>query len=270
MNVATLNQNNNAADSVVMPPRRNALSAWWTAEDFTDGGTSKFASHLHDRSGKGNHLTQTDADEQPSRAVLSGQFGGRNVFYFDEQDSGANYTMIENKSADLTALFGSAISQEADPEFTIAAVMAEHPTSAGSEKWLAIDSSTTTDSVYLMRHNSGIAFRVRGSVDNTFDTGGVLFTDNTAQTLIFRVTKDGAGEMLAYMWLGGTLVDWDDVGVGTNYPMDPATLRNMDEIVLGNDWFGYIGELLIWDGSHSAAEITETLNYLRDKWDTRT
>jgi len=180
---------------------------------------------------------------------------------------------LENNAATLTSVFGTAISPLIDPEFEFAAVIAEHPSSAGIETFFGINSSSQTDSVYFQRHNSGSSFRVRGSVDNTFDTSDRMFTDDKPSTYIFSCQQDGAGEMNAYAWIEGNQLDWDDVGVGSNYPMDPSTLRGMDEIIVGGNnlgsgaWYGYVAEMILWSGKHTASERTQTLNYLRDKWD---
>ena len=227
---------------------------------------------MYDRSGNGNHVSNGTVAEQPQFAALSTKFrGGTRVAYFDDQTS-SNMT-LENDSATLTSVFGTALSPLVDPEFEFAAVIAEHPDAAGTETFFGINSSTQTDSVFFQRHNSGSSFRVRGSVDNTFDTSDRMFTDNTPSTYVFSCQQDGSGEMNAYAWIQGNSLDWDDEGISSNYPMDPSTLRGMDEITLAGNalgtgsWYGYVAEMILWSGKHSAAERTQTLNYLRDKWD---
>jgi len=268
LNVATLNQNNNTVDSVVLPPRMKDIYGWWDLHTWRGAALGQINT-AYDRSGRGNNLANDNGSEQPDvSTALSTQFNhGKSVALFNVGDH------LENSGADFDGVFGNVSSPTTDPEFEIALVLAEANHATGHDTFFSFNSSTQADQIYLARHNQGIAFRVRGSVDNTFDTSDADFTADTAQTLMFSLQQDGAGEMNAYGWLAGTALDWDDTGISTNYPMDPATFRGMDELTMGGmnlgagEYLGYIAEVIFWDGKHTAAERTELLNYLRDKWD---
>ena len=265
MNVAALNQNNNTVDSVVLPPRMKDIYGWWDLHSGRYSSATKVTG-LYDRSGRGNYVRNVDANTQPDiDSSLSTQFNhGRNIGLFNEGD------YLSSITVDFDDVFGSTPSR--DPEFEVAVVLAEGSGSAGFEAFFSLNSSTESDQIYLARHNQGVAFRVRGSGDNTFDTADVLFTQDTAQTFIFSLQQDGSGAMDVYGWVGGSLLDWDDVGIGTNYPCDPDTFRGMDELCIGGvgtsagEYIGRIAEMIFWKGKSTAAERIELLNYLQDKW----
>ena len=246
----------------------------WFDVNWIDVTSFGNVTELYDRSGKGNNVSNGTPSERPRHAALSSKFrGGTKVAYFYEQV--LSDQTLENDSATLTSVFGTPFpgSPLVDPEFEFAAVIAEHPDSTSAEMFFGINSSTYDDQVWFGRHNTGASFRVRGSVDNTFDTSDGVFADNKPSTYVFSCQQDGEGEMNAYAWIQGNSLDWDDEGISSNYPMDPGTLRGMDEIILGGmvlgtgSWHGYVAEMILWSGKHSAAERTQTLNYLRDKWD---
>ena len=272
MNVNTLNSNNNVFDSVVLPPRMADVS-FWVTPDHTTFDASGLVSDMYDLSGRGNHLAQGDAAEKPTVGVTAGQFNGRRVIKFEH--SGSDIKHLEHTTMDLQNVFGTSVSATVDPEFTIAMVVNETANSAGPEIYFSLEENTTSDpdKVYLYRHRQGAAFRVNGD-DAQFDTSQLEFTAGTAVTSIATLSDIGSS-MEFHAWIGGTACDWDDADIGVNYPCDPNNLMSpLTGYTLtlgcdrqqGNEWYGEVAECIVWKGEHSAAERTETLNYLRDKW----
>jgi hypothetical protein len=282
LNVNTLNTNNNVYDSVVTPPRMADLAMWLTADHTTTtavGASDHRIDTAHDRSGKGNDLTQTVADNKPQLRNADGQFGGKRVMKFEHATS--KPWRIENLqgTVNVQSIFGTDASPTTDPEFTVAMVLNETANSNGTEVYFSLNEATLSDpdKVLLMRHNNGAGFRVNGA-DAQFDTSQIDFTQGTAVTAI-SVLQDIGTSMSFYQWIGGVSCDWDDAGIGVDYPCDPDVMfpaliptvasigahETHNSVV--SEWFGEIAECLVWKGAHSGAEITETLNYLRDKWD---
>ena len=277
MNNNVLNNNNNVVDSVVLPPRMNDLQLWCTTHNdfFEDSAIQK---KLYDRSGKGNHLVMSTADKMPSFGVTAGQFAGKKVMKLTH-DGGRfsnQPTYVNNTDIDLVDVFGNASSTVTDPEWTIAMVLNETSDSADTEYYLSLEGSGgQNDRILLMRHNQGAAFRINGNA-NYFDTSQIDFTQGTAVTS-FNVCTDAGSDMTFEQWIGGVACDWDDTGVGTQYTVDPNTmfdaLSETVTLTIGTDtaegslWYGEVAEILMWKGAHSAAERTQTLNYLQDKWD---
>jgi len=277
LNNNTLNNNNNVVDSVVLPPRMNDLQLWCTTHnDFFED--SALQVKLYDRSGKGNHLVMTTVDKMPSFGVTAGQFAGKKVMKLTHDGGKSNNTptYVNNTDIDFSNIFGSGGSAAIDPEWTIAMVLNETSNSDGTEKYFVLNGSGgQNDKVFLMRHNQGAAFRINGNA-NHFDTSQIDFTQGTAVTS-FNVCTDVGSDMTFEQWIGGVACDWDDTGVGTQYSVDPDTmfdsLGETITLTLGTDvdeadvWYGEIAEVLVWSGAHTAAERTQTLNYLQDKWD---
>jgi hypothetical protein len=275
LNVNTLNTNNNVYDSVVTPPRMADLAMWLTA-DHTTFDASSLVSAAHDRSGTGNDLIQATADEKPTIGVTAGQFGGKRVMKFEHD---ARDTKYLTGTPNVQSIFGTAGAQTTDPEFTVAMVLNETANSDGTEVYFSLNEATLSDpdKVLLLRHAGGAGFRVNGA-DAQFDTSQIDFTQGTAVTAI-SVLSDIGTSMSFFQWIGGTSCDWDDADIGVDYPCDPDAMFPALTATYGtigahrthnsvqSEWYGEIAECLVWKGAHSGAEITETLNYLRDKWD---
>jgi len=260
-------------NSVVLPPRLKDLCLWCTTfEDAYSHGARQTT--MYDLSGSGNNLTQDDSDHLPTFGTTSGQFGGRKVMKLTHPSGVASY--IENTDIDVTSIFGDASSTTTDPEWTFVFVLNETANSLGTEKYFSLQGSGgQNDKLFLMRHAQGSGFRINGNA-NYFDTSQIDFTQGTAVTS-FNVCTDAGSDMTFEQWIGGVAADWDDTDVGTQYTVDPNTMfdavgetvtctigAEMDE---SDMWYGEIAEILLWKGAHTAAERTETLNYLQDRWD---
>lgn len=275
MNVNTLNNNNNVYDSVVLPPRMADI-ALWVSSDYT----SFDATHcdaMYDRSGRGNHLVQSTAINKPKIGVTANQFAGRRVIKFTHDGGGAGRddTYMLDVDTDMENVFGTAVEAITDPEFTIAMVINESSGSTGTQNIFSIeDNASPNNKVFVLRHTQGGGFRVNGD-DATWDTSQIDYTQGTTVTNVSTLTDLGSS-MEYHQWIAGVACDWDDAEIGVNYPCDPNTLfvsvtnytTSIGATRTGSsEWLGEMGECLVWKGAHSAAERTETLNYLRDKWD---
>ena len=283
MNVNTLNNNNNVYDSVVTPPRVNHLAMWYTADyitNTTDSGNLT-CSHMYDRSGRGNHLSQGTAANQPFRGLSdsSANFGGKQVVKFTHIGgaAGRDTTYLRNSDVDVKNIFGQFTAEQLDPEWSIAMVLCmRNNTTTGTI--CDLDEVGASDYLRMRSTNSGAGFQIRGSGDADGDEGDQTYSATTDCTMITSCIKsDPAGTMFLYQWIAGVANDWDDADIGANYPVDPQYIfvdaLNNNALIMGNDSSLSIpaqvevAEFLMWNTALTTAERTETLNYLRDKWD---
>jgi len=278
LNINTLNNNNNVYDSVVTPPRMADLTLWISMEHVeTSNGTD--VTDAFDRSRWGNHLTQGTADKRPHLGVVATKYGGRKVLGFD-QAGGAlerTNTYLQDTDADLASMFGSDVVEPVtDPEFTVALVLNEESGNSGTNKFFTIEENTGAgfDAFRLERVvDSYSTFALYGDAD-TADFGDQSFTLGTPVTVISVLSQGGAA-MEFHQWVGGTANTWDGAGSAAA-PANPnqmfiggvATIVSLAAVKSGGSGAKCnIAEVLVWKGAHTAAERTETLNYLRDRWD---
>lgn len=278
MNVNTLNSNNNIYDSVVTPPRMNDLAFWYT-QDHAAADASNNLTNVYDRSGSGNHLSQATANKRPELAVVATKLAGKRVFGFDQDGDGTGVTTyIQDAAADVDKVFGTSLAPTVDPEFTCAMVVNERSGNSGSKNFFSVQENTGSNpnKYYVYKAGGGAGFRVNGD-DATTDTSDKVFVVGTPKTVIGTLVDKGSS-MEYRQWVGGDACDWDDEGVGEPYPCDPNTMfsgsgTNATFVTLGGTLSGATGakcdiaEVLFWKGVHTVAERTETLNYLRDRWD---
>jgi len=251
--------------------------ALWITPDHATADASGNVSNVYDRSGRGNHLVQYTADNKPHLAVVSNAFAGKKVFGFDQVGGslGRSNTYIQDASADVENIFGTSVGPTTDPEFTVALVVNETGGS-GTKEIFTIEENTGSgyDSFRVRRTNNGVGFYLHGDADAS-DEGDQTLSSGTPETII-TVVSDIGSSMEVHQWVGGTANDWDDTSVGVNYAADPNVMFTggyATKITLAGTKLGTSGavcdisEVLVWKGAHTAAERTETLNYLRDRWD---
>jgi hypothetical protein len=278
LNINTLNNNNNVYDSVVTPPRMADLSLWISAEhSATSGGTD--VTDAFDRSPVGNHLTQATTVNCPQLTVATDStlFGGKKVLGLDQEGGPSNRdeTFIQNDDADFENIFGTSASPITDPEFTVALVVNKTDTDVGTRYFFTIDEDTSGafDYFRVSTNSNGAGFLLFGDAD-TADTGDQVYAEGTPVTVI-TVVSDVGSSMEVHQWVGGVVNIWDSAGSAT-IAADPNQMfisGNDTNVTLGGDKLGNTGdkcdiaEVLVWKGAHTVAERTETLNYLRDRWD---
>ena len=276
MNINTLNNNNNVYDSVVTPPRMADLSLWISMEHVeTSNGTE--ATDAFDRSSVGNHLPQGTADSRPHLAVVASKYGGRKVLGFDHAGGGAGRTntFIQNTDADMEAIFGTSGSPITDPEFTVALVVNEESGESGTKSFFTIDENVVSgfDAFRVQRAAAGARFTLYGDAD-VVDAGAQVYTLGTPVTVI-SVLSDVGSSMEFHQWVGGTVNSWDSAGSATAAADPNQMFISGNDTILtlagekdgANGCVSNIAEALVWKGAHTVAERTETLNYLRDRWD---
>jgi hypothetical protein len=283
LNVNTLNNNNNVGVSVVTPPRMNDLAMWYTADhiEHATDNSNLTVSHMYDRSGRGNHLTQTTGINQPFRGLSDtpANFGGKQVVKFTHAGgpAGRDDTYIFNADVDVVNIFGQFSAEQSDPEWSIAMVLCMRNLSVNSNI-CELDETGGIDYLTMRSTNNGAGFAIRGSGDTDTDTGDQVYSATTCCTMITTCIKSGTGTMFVYQWIAGVANDWDDTGIGTPYPVDPQYIfvdsTNNNSFTMGADTgaaskpaFVEVAEFMMWDSVLTGNELTETLNYLRDKWD---
>lgn len=282
MNVNTLNNNNNVYDSVVTPPRVNDLALWYTADyiENTTDNSHLTVSHMYDRSGRGNHLTQATAVNQPFRGVSDSStlFGGKQVVKFTHIGGPAerDATWIYNFDVDIKNIFGQFSAEVLDPGWGIAMVVGVRNVSTFSAVLDISHDGLSPTYLRVISEPDGGGFMIKGSGDTDADEGDQMFS--AEGTMIMGCVSDGSGAMWLNQYLKGVAVDWDDSEIETNYPVDPQRLF-VDAIVDNRIHMGKaagvspmeahmeVAECLMWNTALTTAERTETLNYLRDKWD---
>ena len=121
MNVATLNQNNNATESVVTPPKMDKILLWYDSSQHKEVSSGNITK-LYDRSGHGFTMAQATAANQPANTALSGKLGGRRVTYFDSYEDrfGSGDNSFLTGTVSLLECFGEVYALNDDPSYTIA------------------------------------------------------------------------------------------------------------------------------------------------------
>lgn len=233
------------------------LAAWWDASfastvfDAASGGSVQSAddglvARLEDRSGNGNHCTQSGADT--IKPILkTGQINGRNVLRFDGTDDRMNFTGIDANV------------------FTVLII---------GRKW-----NSSNDTFIGVSHSSGVSFALPYiPVDltglgtyvsrQTTGTNGSFAGSTTRQlerTTAFQVTATST----IGLWVDGNVVSLNDSGTLNN---NAASVFNVISARATNSGavFGKqeIGEVLFYSRVLSDTERQAAERYLKAKWGT--
>jgi hypothetical protein len=218
--------------------------AWLDPADpnmtYTDTGLTTLANvgdacaGLKDKSGQGNHVTQSTAGARPT--VSTGAFGSRRCLYGDGGDSMGRTTFT-----------GGAVG----PPYTH--VIVYDTTPAGFVYLL--DNGTTNDSGTLLS----------GTATDIEVYGGVLVAEtvSSAHGAHSAIITWTTGNDTAYV--DGTAA----TGAGNGGDVAASGLKVFDfGSGSGSQPTGYLGDVIVYNKLLSATEIALLARFLRDKWGT--
>ena len=278
MNVATLNQNNNATESVVTPPKMDKILLWYDSSQHKEVSSGNITK-LYDRSGHGFTMAQATAANQPANTALSGKLGGRRVTYFDSYEDrfGSGDNSFLTGTVSLLECFGEVYALNDDPSYTIAYVNAcAH---ANADTNVFIIESDGTAQIEVNEDGAGVKDGISlwvvsdSSVSLKDECGGdfieadvprvnVVTCENSSWWSIHEIRSNGVARV------------WDDLGGSdTTAVTNLGTFSDLNVLTLGvNDdggsyeGFSYLAEWIFFNAKLTAAETTQLESYLNDKW----
>lgn len=244
------------ASQAFSPNKIDGLSLWLDASDVgTIIEVGGFVSQWSDKSGNGNHATQTTGSQQP--ATGANTINGLNAITYD----GMNDALIIAPSSSIDDLFigGASVFVAANPL-----------TRGGSNVARIFDKGNTT--VNFIRDISGGSTGIGAQAGFSTTTG--FFRTATRDIVL------GVGNVF------GTLYDTslstnipgyrvNEVVIATEIQTVPSGTPLSDaglDLFIGNrvnlnrTWDGYFGEVLLYDHILTAGEIADLENYLIAKW----
>ena len=279
MNVATLNQNNNATESVVTPPKMDKILLWYDSSQYKEVSSGNITK-LYDRSGHGFTMAQTTTANQPANTALSGKLGGRRVTYFDsfEDRFGSGDNSYLTGTVSLLECFGALLSLNDDPSYTIAWVNSSVSASADTNVFL-IEATGATAEIELNEDGAGVKDGV--SLWVTSDSAAAIKDEcggNFIEAGVPRVNvltcEHSSGSSIHEIRSNGVARVWDDLGGSdTTAVTNLGTFSDLNVLTLGvNDdgggyeGFSYLAEWIFFNAKLTAAETTQLESYLNDKW----
>lgn len=225
------------------PNPLGTLWAWWDFSDTTTitlDGSSKITEIL-DKTGNGHNATQATAANRPSESTLN----ALNCGIFNSA----------NKTALITSGWPSALTQP----FTVSLVWTQSIVSSATYQPGPIGGAPSPPPAILFDGFDGTSLVMEQGVGSIIKTFPAPYTQQLA-TMIFNAGSSSFrlnGTATAGTVDGDTMTNF---ALGTShYPTNPSILQFQD---------GKIGEVLVYEGSLTAAQLSAVESYLKAKWGT--
>ncbi len=204
-------------------------------DDAASGGAfSGTVATWQDKSGNGNNAVQSNAAKRPT--YLTNAINGQAAVDFD-----TNNDILQFGAAGLNV----------GTDYTVFAVFDAPLPATGTWRTLF---RGTTDHHIIVRNDGKLG---------VYDNGGGAFRDSGFDT----DTLGAGGHLMSALMSGGqTVFDIDSQAVGTSDRQGDPNLTYFGNYQGGNQRFGEVGELLIFNRDLNAEEQHDIENYLADKW----
>lgn len=232
-----------AATPAPSPNPLGTLWAWWDFSDTTTitlDGSSKISTIL-DKTGNGHNATQGTAAQRPAESTLNGLNCGLFASASHTMLTATGWTTLLSQPFTVALVWTQSIA--ANPNYQ------PGPIGGTPVPPPAILFDNATNGFIVMEQGSG-SILVALSAPYTQQQATLTYNGASSTLRLNGVSTAGSVD-------GDTMTNF---ALGTSHnPSDPSIVQEMD---------GKIGEVLVYEGALTAAQLSAVESYLKSKWGT--